>query len=119
MNLLMPPKIKAKQTKPIELIRITGLSLENCYLTAEMLEILAKKLRINRTLVRLNLSCNGIKCVSGTQIISALKDNISVCFLDLSSNFLRDQFANSLADTLRVNNILSEIDISNNQVFAF
>lgn len=73
-QLLARPRSKA------ELYHITGssfkmvaLSFKHCYLTQEMVEKLASVVRLNRTLVKLDLSSNGFQCREGEAVINALK----------------------------------------------
>ena len=49
------------------------MSLRNCYLSNKMIENLAAVLQDNQTLIKLDLSANGLLCSQGSQIIRALK----------------------------------------------
>ncbi len=52
----------------------------------------------------------------GVYLVKSLKNNITLTDLNLSKNCLNDDFAEALADTLRVNEIIWKVDISNNPI---
>jgi Ran GTPase-activating protein (RanGAP) involved in mRNA processing and transport len=67
---------------------------------------LSNALTVNRSLVKLDLSNNGLSPLSGIYFMRNLKDNIFLTDLNLSRNGLNDDFAKELADCLRVNDVL-------------
>jgi len=54
--------------------------------------------------------------VSGAILCDGLKENISIIDLNLARNILCDYFAECLANTLRMNNVLWRVDISDNKI---
>jgi len=95
---------------------ITGLSFKFCFLDTRSVYLLAKALAINRTLVKLDLSNNGLSPITGVYIVKNLKNNITLTDLNLSKNGLNDDFAEALAETLTHNEILWRVDISHNPI---
>ena len=95
---------------------VTGLSFRFCFLDTKCFYLLSRALEVNRTLVKLDLSSNGMSPICGVYIIKAVKENIYLNELDLSRNLLDDDFCYELAKTLRVNEILWKVDISHNPI---
>jgi len=95
---------------------ITGLSFKFSFLETRSMYFLGKALAINRTLVKLDLSNNGLPPIMGVYIVKNLRNNITLTDLNLSKNILNDDFAEALADTLCVNEILWKVDISHNPI---
>lgn len=116
MQLLLPQKFKPKNPDQIELFHLSEISFKSCFLKDEMIEQLAQKLKVNRTLQKLNLSCNGLQCGIGIKIIQALHNNNTLMDLDISFNCLKNKFATELAKLLEENKVLHEVNISNNEV---
>jgi Ran GTPase-activating protein (RanGAP) involved in mRNA processing and transport len=75
---------------------------------------IAKGLRVNKTLVYLNLYNCGIIDLAGEKIITALETNRSLVELDLSKNKLGDLSCQAIGNILRQNTILTKIHISKN-----
>lgn len=115
-QLLSNAENKKKNLKLKEPYHITGLSFKYCFLKGVMIKQLAKILESNRTLVKLDLSCNGLSSIMGNELIKSLIKNDTLAFLDLSYNCLGDEFAFPLAKLLEENRVLYEVTISNNQV---
>lgn len=110
--LLMPPKPKS-----LEINYLTAISFKNCYLNSEMINKLASVLKINRTLVKLDLSYNGLNSEQLNRFIEILKkDNRTLAHIDLSGNYLDDNFAIEFSKMLKENNVLYLFDISKNPV---
>lgn len=82
---------------------LTGLCLKFCYLTGEQLFDLAAALRYNKTLVKLDLSNNGMVYYHARYILEALCDNTALSEISFSGNFLDDMFGKDLAITLEKN----------------
>ena len=95
---------------------LTGLSLKFCYLSFEHLLQLANGIKFNHSLVKLDLSNNGLKPCTIKFFLEALVDNTSLAHLILAGNFLDDEFAVDLAHLLEVNSILHTVDISKNPI---
>jgi len=95
---------------------ITGLSFKFSFLETRSVYFLGKALAINRTLVKLDLSNNGLAPIMGVYIVKNLRNNITLTDLNLSKNVLNDDFAEALAETLCVNEILWKVDISHNPI---
>jgi len=95
---------------------VTGLSFRFCFLDTRSVYLLSKAIAINRTLVKLDLSNNGLSPITGVYIVKNLKNNITLTDLNLSKNGLNDDFAEALAETLTHNEILWRVDISHNPI---
>lgn len=95
---------------------LTGLSLKYCFLTIENIMLLAHGLRFNKSLIKLDLSHNGLKHFTVKFILDALLDNVSLSQLNLSGNYLDDNFAIGLAHILNSNHVLYKVDISKNPI---
>ena len=67
LQTLLPPK-----PRMAELYHLTALSFKQCYLSLDMVAKLAGALRLNRTLVKLDLSCNGLVSDRGVLLVRAL-----------------------------------------------
>jgi Ran GTPase-activating protein (RanGAP) involved in mRNA processing and transport len=81
-----------------------------------MLALLGKALRVNKTLVKLDLSHNGLKTFSAKFIIKALHDNMTLTELNLGYNYLDSSFAKDLAYLLEHNEVLHKVVIEDNPV---
>jgi hypothetical protein len=93
---------------------VNGLSFKYCYLQLVEVRILCLALKVNRTLIKLDLSNNAMSSVSGSLINAALRENQTLMDLNLSRNKLCDIFAEGLAGSLRINCTLQKCDISGN-----
>jgi Ran GTPase-activating protein (RanGAP) involved in mRNA processing and transport len=67
-------------------------------------------------LIKLDLSSNALSSVSGAIICNAIKESISLTDVNFARNVLCDYFAECLANTFRVNNVLWRVDISDNKI---
>lgn len=56
--------------------------------------MLAKGLKMNRTLVKLDISHNALKPSMTSFLTESLLDNETLTIIDISHNFLDDSFAN-------------------------
>ena len=77
---------------------------------------LSNALRFNKSLVKIDLSHNGLKSFTAKYVLEALIDNTSIMEVNFSGNFLDDQFGIDLARTLKNNEILYKMDISKNPI---
>ena len=75
---------------------------------------LEKSLRVNKTLICLNLYGTGLSDNSGARIISALCKNKNMIEIDLGANKLRTEFCINLGKFLKENNVMTKVDISKN-----
>lgn len=103
--------------------RLTCLNFNFCYLQSREITSLCRSLNINRTLIKLNLSNNGLNNAMGIMLTDVLKvttfhmqNNITLVMLSLSRNCLGDMFAEALARSLQVNEIIMTVDISGNLI---
>ena len=78
--------------------------------------MLADGIKFNKTLVKLDLSHNCFKACVMKYLFEALVDNSSVADLNLSSNFLDNEFAVDLAHLLESNQQFHTVDISSNPI---
>jgi hypothetical protein len=95
---------------------LSSLSLKFCFISFEQLVDLANALRFNKSLVKLDLSHNGLKSSVVKFLLDSLLDNVCLSELNLGSNFLDDNFAKDLAVVLENNPVLYKVDISNNPI---
>ena len=65
--------------------------------------MLADGIKFNKTLVKLDLSKNGLKACTVKFLFESMLDNNSIADLDLSGNFLDNEFAVDLAHLLESN----------------
>jgi len=82
---------------------ITALSFKFCFLDFKYILMLAEGMRLNKTIVKLDLSKNALKSCTIKWLLDALMDNYSLAHLDLSGNFLDNEFAVDLAHLLESN----------------
>ena len=82
------------------LFYITALNFKFCYLEFEEILLLSTSMRFNKTIVRLDLSNNGLKACTTKFLFESLLDNYCLAHLDLSNNFLDNEFAVDLAHLL-------------------
>ena len=95
---------------------LVALSLKFCYLDFEHLLKLADGIKYNSTLVKLDLSSNGLKPCILKFFLEALVDNTALADLKLAGNFLDNEFAVDLAHLLEYNQTLHTVDISRNPI---
>lgn len=95
---------------------ITALSFRFSFLDTKNIFMLSKSLEVNRTLVKLDLSKNGLSPISGVYIMKTIRENIILNDINLSTNLLDDEFAFEFAKTLKINDILWRVDISDNPI---
>lgn len=84
-------------------IYITGLSLKFCFLDIYDIQHLAEAMRFNKTIVKLDLSKNALKSCMTRFLLDGLQDNYCLAHLDLSGNFLDNEFAADLGHLLEDN----------------
>lgn len=77
---------------------------------------LANAVKYNTTLVKLDLSNNGFQSYVFKFFMEALVDNTALAHLNVSGNFLDNEFAVDLAHLLEANSILHTVDISKNPI---
>ena len=82
---------------------LTALNLKFCFLTFDHVKKLADALRFNKTLVKLDLSNNGLCSPVANYLIDSLRVNIFVSEVNFHGNTLDDVFAEQLADLLKHN----------------
>jgi hypothetical protein len=75
---------------------------------------LEKSLKINRTLVYLDLYSTGLSDIASSRVISALENNKTLIELDLGGNFLASIFCKSFAKVLNYNFHLLKVNLSKN-----
>jgi len=79
---------------------LTALNLKFCFLNFDQIKKLADCLRFNKTLVKLDLSNNGLCSPVVNYLVEALRVNIYVSELNLHGNNLNDEFAVQFANLL-------------------
>jgi Ran GTPase-activating protein (RanGAP) involved in mRNA processing and transport len=75
---------------------------------------IARGLRVNKTLVYLNLYNSGIIDLAGEKLITALEVNRGLVELDLSKNKLGELSCQALGNVLRQNSIITKVHICKN-----
>jgi Ran GTPase-activating protein (RanGAP) involved in mRNA processing and transport len=95
---------------------LTSLNLKFCFLSFEHIQLLSNALRSNKTLVKLDLSKNGLKSYTAKYFLDALQINEHLMNINFHGNLLDDDFAYDLAKILSQNSILHTVDISNNPI---
>ena len=73
-------------------------------------------MRTNKTLVKLDLSNNGLKHFTARYFLDAMLINEHLKIVNFHGNLLDDQFAVELADMLSKNTVLHTVDISQNPI---
>jgi Ran GTPase-activating protein (RanGAP) involved in mRNA processing and transport len=73
-------------------------------------------MRLNRTLVKLDLSKNALKSKTVRLFLDSIQDNYTLSDLNLSGNLLDDAFAFDLSCVLEDNQSLHTVDISGNPI---
>ena len=96
--------------------KLTALNLKFCFLKFNHIKILADALRINKTLVKLDLSNNGLTPRVANYMIEALENNIYLSEINFHGNALNDEFAAAVAMLLEHNQVLFKVDISANPI---
>ena len=84
-------------------VALTGLSLKFCFLSFEHCIKLADALQFNKSLIRLDLSNNGLKSCTTRFILDSLLINQTLSELSFANNFLDNAFARDLAYVLESN----------------
>ena len=82
---------------------ISALSFKFCYLEFSDIMLLADGMKFNQSLVKLDMSNNGIKSCVIRFLLEALCDNYTLADWNVSGNFLDDEFAGDLAHLLEEN----------------
>lgn len=95
---------------------ITALNFKFCYLTFDDIINLSNGLKFNKTVIKLDLSNNGLKACVVKFLLEALLDNYCLAELNFSGNFLDNEFIVDLAHLLESNQILHTVDISRNPI---
>lgn len=93
---------------------LAALSLSHCYLDPRQVILLSEMLKHNRSLVKLELSYNGLISNVGRYLIESLRFNYSLNLLNLSHNSLDSYFCHILAEQLKRNTVLYECDLGGN-----
>mmetsp|Transcript_26566 Transcript_26566/g.35531 ORF Transcript_26566/g.35531 Transcript_26566/m.35531 type:complete len:227 (+) Transcript_26566:460-1140(+) len=82
---------------------LTALNLKFCFLTFDQIKKLSDALRYNKTLVKLDLSNNGLCSPVANYLVDSLRVNIFVSEVNFHGNTLDDEFAFQLAELLQHN----------------
>ena len=82
---------------------LTALNLKFCFLQFDQIKKLADSLRYNKTLVKLDLSNNGLTPRVGNYLLDALLVNSFLSEINFHGNRLNDDFATEFASLLENN----------------
>lgn len=77
-------------------------------------QYLAGGLKLNKSLISLNLYSTGICDVSGSLLIKALQNNKTLKDLDIGENRLSTQFCQMFSQVLKVNKVLEKVNLTKN-----
>lgn len=94
------------------------LSMRFTYIDLFCAGLLEKSLRLNKSLVYLNLYSTGLSDIAGSRIISLLDNNKTIIEIDLGANFLSENFSKSFNRVVKLNNTASKINISKNYLIT-
>lgn len=76
-------------------------------------------IRYNKTLIKLDLSNNGLTTGVANYLLDSLLVNSYISEVNLHGNNLNDGFAKNFAHLLEVNQVLYKVDISSNPISPF
>lgn len=82
---------------------LTALNLKFCFLTFDQIKKLADSLRYNKTLIKLDLSNNGLRSRVANYLMESLSVNNYISEVNFHGNQLNDDFAEVLANLLKQN----------------
>jgi len=95
---------------------LTSLSLINCEIFPNSIDLLFSAIHNHKTITELNLSDNFLKKNECREISDALSKNNTLKILDLSLNLIKTKGVERIADALCVNSILTSLNLSNNNI---
>lgn len=96
---------------------LTHLNLGDNCISYDGSRFLAQALKVNKSLIWLDLKLNRLNDKAGSKLcIDLLNNDSSLHFLGLSSNELDNMFAESLAEYLKMNEHITAVDISCNVI---
>ena len=95
---------------------LTALNLKFCFLQFDQVKELGDALRYNKTLIKLDLSNNGLTPRVGKYLLDALVVNSYLSEINFHGNQLNDDWAAELAFLLENNQVLYKVDISANPI---
>jgi Ran GTPase-activating protein (RanGAP) involved in mRNA processing and transport len=101
------------------LCALVALNLSATFLNPRQLLQLSEALKFNRSLVKLDLSSNGLDSTCGMYIVNAIPSNFALTHLNLANNELLDVFVSEMLEKLnwkrtKKNFVLYEMDLSGN-----
>ncbi|XP_065917500.1 NLR family CARD domain-containing protein 3-like isoform X1 [Dysidea avara] len=94
---------------------IQVLSVLNNHLSTSAITI-REFLKVNKSLLHLDISANNITCEGTKTIIEGLKTNKTLTELHMSSNHIANKGAKAIAIALDFNTVLLKLDISDNKI---
>lgn len=95
---------------------LVGLNLKYNFLQFGHVLSLSMGIAATTNLVKLDLSCNGLKSCVAKYVMDALKTNRSITDINLGGNLLDNEFAVDLAHVLQDNPVLVVADINTNPI---
>ncbi len=90
------------------------LTLRYTYIDLFTANFIEKSLRLNKSLVFLNLYSSGISDIAAARIISGLDQNKTLIEIDLGANRLSDNFCKAFNKILKINNIIAKVNLTKN-----
>jgi GGDEF domain-containing protein len=91
-----------------------SLKLVSCTLRSDEIRIIGEKLKTNRNLTHLDLSCNTISSQDMPYLVEALKFNKTLTRLNLTECEIQSESAQYFAEILRTNSTLQDLNLDNN-----
>lgn len=95
---------------------LIDINIKKAKISADGLHTLADALRVNTTLTTVDLANNAIGDNGAYELAYALRVNTTLTKLELSTNQISDSGAECLADALRFNTKLTSIGLQDNQI---
>ena len=106
----------------LQLAMLFGCNLDEFYidffecLDEGLTAILSEVIKVNETVICLNLPGNGICDAGATSIAEAIKVNKTLTDLNLCGNGISDAGVSSIAEAIKVNKTLTDLNLSDNGV---
>ncbi|XP_022809028.1 nucleotide-binding oligomerization domain-containing protein 2-like isoform X2 [Stylophora pistillata] len=88
------------------------LNIQGRYLVMDLTAIFCEAIKVNESLIYLDLSRNDFRDAGVTSVAEAIKVNKTLANLDLSFNPINDACAKSIAEAIKVNNTLTKLNLS-------
>ena len=95
---------------------VNTLGLHSKYLGVDGAKALAEAIKDNKTITKIDISCNDIKDEGSIAIAQALQTNKTITEIKLSNNNIGVRGAEAIADALKINKIIKVLYLTNNNI---